>query len=255
MIRLLFLASFFFITSLFSFTIYEDTSAIIQPSEIVKYKDKFEKPINHTVRAYKTIVWLKYKFTNNTSKSQTKYIQFSSVLLENVDMFFYKDNKLTKKENGLFVPINEREVQLAHFTFKVNIDKNSEQEIFIRIKAKNMKAYYNNIYNDYEELISVVNSKVYILIFASGILFSLLVLIIILYIYKRDNIYLFYLFYSLSTYMVISFNASHLQYLIQDILTLILNLFLHKLIVLQALYNILQPAKQLFIPSMELTLY
>lgn len=143
-----------------------------------------------------------------------RFILFSSSTLNSINMYYFNDDKLVVSQNGLTIPIVNRDVKLSNFSFKIRIDANTTKDIFIQIKSNNNKSFAHTIHNTSEEFYEVIYNQKFIFIFLSGIVFIILLLTIILYFNTKDKKYFIYFIYSILGYVSILFLNTYMQYIL-----------------------------------------
>jgi two-component sensor histidine kinase len=213
MIKYFFIFCLFF-SSLFSENLtltFNDTTDIYNDFKIEYLKDnsnlsnikdiekkEFKKITNNgfTLGYSNQKIWIKINILNK-SKEENFILTLNETFYEKANLYYKKDNRWIKKENGLFIPIKQREIKYNKLSFKLNLPRNYQNNIYLELKGK--YAYFGEVSFYKENYFRLKNfldmNNLYIFIF--GTTFIILIFSIGLSATLKEKIYYYYLGYTL----------------------------------------------------------
>ncbi|MDK2091586.1 7TM diverse intracellular signaling domain-containing protein [Aliarcobacter butzleri] len=136
-------------------------------------------------------VWLKINLFNQ-SDDEDFILTLNETFYEKANLYYKKDGKLIEINNGLFLPLEKREVKYNKLSFKLNLEKNNKYEIFILLNGK--YSYFGKV-SILKEAYFKINSfldmnNIYLLIF--GTTSIILIFSLGLWISLKEKIYYYY---------------------------------------------------------------
>lgn len=185
---------------------YKSDNSIVKDAIFKKYKNKeFENiPEKGFSLGYsKAIYWFAFEFKK--LREVDTFLKFRRILTEKVNLYLYQNEKLTEEiENGYLTQIEDRDVEKESIVFKLKKDEIENRVFLLRVESR-LPILISFLISDSEEIDSEYQNERIFLAFFSGIIFSLFVYYLIIYIYVKDNIYLFYNIYLLGSTLLILF--------------------------------------------------
>ena len=138
----------------------------------------------------KIVVWIKIELSNKSKISENKIIEINNPLLE--EIVLYSKNETLKKSGML--NIREEKTAINPF-FNVTINPNEKKIYYLKIVNNTTCLQFSiNILND-KEFFKQDKYKQFVIISFVGIIIAFLIYAIALYLYTKDNSYLYYTFY------------------------------------------------------------
>ena len=191
----LIVALLFTINLIFGYEIYVDKNSQLKIEDILSGKYEFENK-DVTLKYSNSTLWLKRDIENKSEKSVTKYIVFTFIVLDNIEMY-YQDNQgfVHKKVGGTQILIDQRDIKNRKVGFKVDIPPHKAQTLYFKINTSYVLNYDNIVFDTLDEMYSYLNSidnRFYAAISVMSVIFIIMLLI---YFFLRDKVYLYYLFF------------------------------------------------------------
>lgn len=199
--------------SLLNLRYFNDKNSTLSISEIID--TKFEKQIspNFALGYQKGDIWFKFELTNNSDQT-TVILSLNESFYEKAELYYFATNKkLLHKSNSLFKPVNDREVASNKLAFELDLPEGAKQTFWLKINGKysyfgrlsiqSKQAFYAHTF--------LSMNTVYIFIF--GILFTVVIFNLSLYLYVRERVYLYYVSYAFFNLIYMSNISGLLVYL------------------------------------------
>jgi len=182
----------------FDLQYYLDETNSLKIEDILKF-NKFKKATSKLSFGYKKDkLWLKIDFKNN-SANEDFIISLGEFFYETANLYYLdKDTKnLIKKTNGLFIPIEKREIQNSEISFKFNSKAYESNTLYLELNAK--YSYFGDISIYKENYIfknEIINIK-FFYIFMFGTLTIVILFNLFLGFQLKEIIYYYYVGYTL----------------------------------------------------------
>lgn len=166
--------------------------------EKVAISKAFEKHSNKFSLGYlKDTIWIKID-VKNISSSEEFILSINEHFYEKANMYYFNssNNLWEKTQNGVFIPIKQRDIQNSKLAFNLNLPQNSSQTIFIELKAKypyfGNLAIYSKDYFFTNQLLSIDS----FFIFQFGILMIIIIFNLFLWLSLKEKVFIYYVGYS-----------------------------------------------------------
>lgn len=142
-------------------------------------------------------IWIKVDLKNKSFKEDF-ILSINEHFYEKANMHYFDDLEKSWKvlENGVFTPIEKRDIQTSKLAFNFKIQQNNSQTIFIELKGK--YPYFGNIAvysKDYFFTNKLLNIDSFF-IFQFGILFIIIVFNLFLWLSLKEKVYIYYVGYT-----------------------------------------------------------
>jgi len=198
---------------------YEDTTGILQITDIVFFKNTDFKEYRETTKLRKDrVYWAKLTVRNKTEYSIDKILIIGKKRHSDfAQMYvFNHNNQIKYAESGFFLQKNKKDVKTEIGSkFKIHLKAHEEYEIYLRIQ--NISGYSPafdvtlveelDFYND-------VASRNLVFGFIVGILWIMLFYNLLIYVYNRDLVYIYYSLYVLGMiFNLISTRGLFIEYI------------------------------------------
>lgn len=142
------------------------------------------------------IVWLRYDLINKTENTN-KFLFIKNSSLDSLDLFVVKDGIVTQTySGGRLHDFNEKVIPSKSIIFNVELPKNEEVSIYLRVKSVNKTIITSSI-NDRKIIEGLINRENIIFGIFSGIIIGLFFYNLFLYFSVRDKIYLIYVVHTI----------------------------------------------------------
>ncbi|WNL30744.1 7TM diverse intracellular signaling domain-containing protein [Aliarcobacter cryaerophilus] len=187
----------FSINENFEISYLKDSSNELNIEEIANSND-FQKNSNKFSFGYlPDTIWIKIDLKNKSSKEDF-ILSINEHFYEQANLYYFDDSKKLWKisKNGVFKPINKRDIQTSKLAFNFKIQQNNSQTIFIELKGK--YPYFGNIAvysKDYFFTSKLLNIDSFF-IFQFGILFIIIVFNLFLWLSLKEKVYIYYVGYT-----------------------------------------------------------
>ncbi len=192
--------------------IFIDNTGSLSLDKIVKSKfKKNDKPVLWLGIKPHTSCWIKFRLKNETSSKITKILEYQNPKTE--EIIFY-DGK-NKTLEGMFHKSKDR--FSINPIFKIELKPHEERLFFIKAHSKISTLIVKlKLWNEFDFIQKDYKNKICLFIFFT-IIITLLVYNLILYLFTKDIIYLFYVLYLFSIVIVQSIHLGFAQlYLLND---------------------------------------
>lgn len=161
-------------------------------------------------------VWLKVKIDNNTKQIKENFLALSNIhIMEEVHFYTVSNNQVIKVDTEWNKYTNYNTINRLGKTllYKNKISKNDSLEVFIYIKAKSN--IYFELYNgNLNDVLNQINKSSILLLILSGMLLSLSIYYLFLWLLTPYKEYLYYVaFASSMTIWSFYINGGFAQYL------------------------------------------
>jgi len=193
----------------FDLQYYLDETNSLKIEDILKF-NKFKKATSKLSFGYKKDkLWLKIDF-KNSSFNEDFILSLGEFFYETANLYYLdKDTKnLIKKTNGLFIPIEKREIQNSEISFKFNSKAYESNTLYLELNAK--YSYFGDISIYKENYIfknEIINIK-FFYIFMFGTLTIVILFNLFLGFQLKEIIYYYYVGYTLCiTYYLINISG------------------------------------------------
>lgn len=185
--------------------LYYKSNENITIKEIVDINFKEKSSNNFSLGYVPQELWIKLKIKNNSQNSNF-ILTVNEHFYEKFNLYYF-DKKWIKKENGLFKPIQNREIKTNKLSFKLFLPTNEQREFYLQLKGK--YAYFGNLqlYNSQEFFIKEQISINSFYIFIFGIFTIILIFSGFLFVKLKEKIYFYYFGYSFF-YLIYTVNIS-----------------------------------------------
>ena len=186
--------------------ILEDDTNSLTINDVIK-SDKFTVSATDSPNPGLTSSSIWTRFTvKNDSINENWLIEIRITTLEKVELYKLDDvGNYTIERSGYKVPINNREVPHRFFIFNLNIPKGKTCAYYLRVESQDAITLPISIISE-----QVLNYKDYIRQYTIGIYYGVLTVMIFynlfIYIFLRDESYLYYFLYFASFLMVQSYS-------------------------------------------------
>jgi len=161
----------------------------------------------------KSVFWIKVKLSNNTNLQSKQSLHFSYALLDYIDIYEFKKNRLILKREMGDLRVYKNDGFLKEPTYFLNIDSKEEKILIIRVQTQG-SMNIDLIVSDYEKYVDYGVKKSQILMLFYGSVLIMLLYNFVLYLYIRDKSYLIYIFFHISYLMfTLSYHGYAFAYL------------------------------------------
>lgn len=197
----------------FQITYLKDNNSSLSIEDVINRKFDKTSRNQFTLGYTKGDVWIKLNVKND-SIHDAFIISLGESFYESAVLYYFDQNStLLKKHNGLFIPVDQREVITNKIAFEVSLPKNTTTTFYLKIHGK--YAYFGNITLEtkkyfYAHGVFNINS-LYLIIF--GIVFAIIVFNIFLYLKVKERIYFYYVGYAFFNLVYMSNISGILVYL------------------------------------------
>ncbi|MEA2099368.1 MAG: sensor histidine kinase [Campylobacterota bacterium] len=157
-----------------------------------------------------SIFWIKVKVFNNSTIDSKKVLSFPYTLLDYIDIYELKDNKLIKKREMGDLREYVNDGFFSEPSFFVNLQANEKKTFIFKVQTQGSMNIDLKIL-DYDSYIKDGVIKSQILMFYFGAVLIMLMYNFILYLYIRDKSYLYYIFFHFD-YMLFTLAYSGLAF-------------------------------------------
>ena len=178
----------------FKISYIKDETALLKIEDISKKEFSKITKNNFTLGYTKGTAWFKFS-VENRSLDEEFIFSLNESFYEIANLYYF-DKKWIKKSNGVFMPLEQREVKDSKLSFEVHIPTLNVKTFYIQLQAK--YAYFGNLtlqkksfFND-NSILSI--NSIYIFLF--GILLIIILFNLFLYLKLKEKIYLYYVGYS-----------------------------------------------------------
>lgn len=189
----------------FNFSYLKDELSTLQIDDISKKKFDKNSKNKFTLGYTKGSVWIKFSI-DNKSLNNNFILSLNESFYEIANLYYYED-KWIKKSNGVFKPIENREIRSNFLSYDIKLLENEKKVFYLELKGK--YAYFGNLTlyeKDYFYFTNVMNiNNLYIFIF--GIILLIIIFNLFLYLKLREKIYIYYVGYSFFN-LIYMINAS-----------------------------------------------
>ena len=178
----------------FRFSYLKDESSILNIEDISKKQFDKSSKNKFTLGYTKGSVWIKFSVENKSLNNEF-ILSLNESFYEIANLYYY-ENKWIKKSNGIFNPIESREIRNNFLSHSIKLSENEKKVFYLELKGK--YAYFGNLTlceKDYFYFYNSINiNNLYIFIF--GIVLIIIVFNLFLYLKLREKIYAYYVGYS-----------------------------------------------------------
>jgi two-component sensor histidine kinase len=169
-----------------------DLKANLNINDIVK--KEFKKTNSDYIRLGYTnhALWLKFSIKNNSKIPITRYLYLSNPIIDNITLFFKKENSYIKQTQGRSDFTNYIDENILHPTFKINFKAQEEKEFYLKTDSRSSANYFKLYLKD--DINFLKDEYIYQLIEALffGAMIALIIYNIFIYIFTKERAYLFY---------------------------------------------------------------
>ena len=201
-----------FITNLHAYEIYVDETNSITPERMFKHKDKFHNIEKSFVGILASTLWIKLNIDNHTNEDIAKYILFHTPNFENVTMYYYLDNQLIEKLNGINVRIEKREFKSSQPAFEIALKAQESKTVLVKIKTKQIINFSYQLFDNKKSLLSYISRNLNFGIFILGMAFIIIIFTALVLVYNYHKIYLAYFVFLIATFIIQLFVGGYIQY-------------------------------------------
>ena len=178
----------------FKISYIKDETTLLKIEDIQTQEFLKTTPNNFTLGYTKGTLWLKFSVAN-TSLEEHFIISLNESFYEVANLYYF-DKKWIKKSNGVFVPIQTREVKESSLSFEVPIPTGEAQTFYIQLQGK--YSYFAKVTVEKKSLLhyNTILSMNSINILLFGILLMIVLFNLFLYLKLKEKIFLYYVGYS-----------------------------------------------------------
>ncbi|GEM_PF-1432227 len=145
----------------------------------------------YTIKSVNNTYWFVFNLNNPTSENVERIVGFDEVFLDRVDIYYKQDNVWQSKKSGVSVPINAREVKNQCPNFQITLKAHENKTIYLKVKSHFALTIGLSVLPENNFLEQVQNRAMgYWSFLGSGSI--MLIFSILLLIYFRERIYLYY---------------------------------------------------------------
>lgn len=196
----------------FQILYYQDNTNKLQIEDIIKKEFKNKIPNKYSFAYPKGKIWIKIDLLNKTFED-TFILNLNESIYEKANLYYYEDEKLIKKLNGIEQDIEKREIKRKEIAYLINIEKGQEKSFYIELEGTlsniiNLSISTNKYYLDK----SFLESNNFI-VFSLGIIVFIILFNLFLYFNLKEKIYIYYVIYVFSTFMIILNSSGFFIYL------------------------------------------
>jgi two-component sensor histidine kinase len=188
--------------------IYHDIGNHETINTILKKNDKFittnKKVIDYCILAPES-VWIKFKLYNPTSSPIKKIISFENIFLEEIELYKIENQKIVSKKTTGFYHLKSFEGTVK-LNVPVTLNPKTTQDYYLHVKNEKLSLWFKPIIHDPKEFKKEDTAKQVIWALFFGGILSLVLYNIFLFIFTRDEIYLYYFLYLIATLMQSEFS-------------------------------------------------
>ncbi|QOY50962.1 7TM diverse intracellular signaling domain-containing protein [Candidatus Sulfurimonas baltica] len=178
----------------FKISYIKDESALLKIEDVTNEEFSKTTTNNFTLGYTKGALWLKFSVTN-ASLEERFIISLNESFYEVANLYYF-DKKWIKKSNGVFVPIQTREVKESKLSFEVPIATGQTQTFYVQLQGKyscfGKVTVEKKSFLHYNSILSM--NTINILLF--GILLMIVLFNLFLYLKLKEKIFLYYVGYS-----------------------------------------------------------
>ena len=178
----------------FRFSYLKDENSTLTISDIAHQAFTESSPNAFALGYTKGTVWIKID-VHNLSDEENFVLSLGEHFYERANLYYLKEGRTIQKHNGLFIPIEEREIYTDQLAFTLTIPKNTAQTLYLQLQGK--YAYFGNITLTKEQSFrpyTLLNiNTVYLLLF--GITAIIVLFNLFLYFKVKERVYAYYVGY------------------------------------------------------------
>lgn len=155
-------------------------------------------------------LWIKIDI-KNLSKNEDFILSINEQFYEKANIYYEKDSIWQRVANGIFVPLEQRDVKSTKLGFNLHISEDSSQTIYLELKGK--YPYFGNItiftkeYFLKDSFFSINN----FIIFVLGVLVIVVIYNLFLYISLKEKVFIYYVCY---TFFAINYLINQSSFLV-----------------------------------------
>ena len=140
-------------------------------------------------------LWIKFR-VKNSSDFESFIFTLNETFYETANIYYTDKNSWIKKENSLYTNLENREIYFNKLSFKVDLAKDFEDDIYLQLKGK--YSYFGNIiiYEQKEFLQKIFYDSNSLYLFVFGITFLVFLFSLVMFITLREKIYFYYMGYN-----------------------------------------------------------
>lgn len=141
-------------------------------------------------------LWIKFR-VKNSSDFESFIFTLNETFYETANIYYTDKNSWIKKENSLYTELENREIYFNKLSFKVDLAKDFEDDIYLQLKGK--YSYFGNIiiYEQKEFLQKIFYDSNSLYLFIFGITFLVFLFSLVMFIVLREKLYFYYMGYNL----------------------------------------------------------
>lgn len=179
----------------FMLSYYVENNTTLDISEIAAKTFTEQTPNKFSLAYVNKPVWLKFT-VKNSSQNERFVLSLNESFYEIANLYHY-DGGWKVQKNSLYTPLDERPMHSYLLSFPITVPFDEEVTYYLQIKGK--YAYFANIELYTQESLpdKIIAGVSSLFLFSFGILFAILLFALFLYIKLRQNIYKYYLGYSI----------------------------------------------------------
>ncbi len=189
------------ITSAERFFYYEDRSGTLTANAARELSGKEWSHLPGNIANFgfsESVYWFSFDIQNLSSRAIDLYVHIDYSLLDSIEFYTYADGLLSEKYiAGDTLAFNERPVDYPTFLFPVELRKDQQKQVFIRVQSKGSVQVPLSIWQKDAFLLDKFSY-----VFLYGCFLSAILIMsaynLCLFVFVRERSYLFYTFFTLS---------------------------------------------------------
>jgi signal transduction histidine kinase len=159
---------------------------------LLLYEQFKNRRSRYTIKSINNTYWFVFELTNTTSERVERIVGFDEVFLDKVDIYYKEDSVWQTESNGVSVPLAKREVRNQCPNFEIAFNPHESKTIYIKVKSRFALTLGITVLPKNDFLKRVQNRTVGYWSFL-GSASIMLIFSILLLLYFRERIYLYYI--------------------------------------------------------------
>ncbi len=158
-------------------------------------------------------VWIKFELKNHTNQTIKRILAIDNFSLEQIDLYQTQNKTILSKQTTGVFHLQKFDGTITH-KLSLNIKPNSVQTYYLYVKNEKLSLWFKpQLYEPQEFFKEDSLKQVIWALFFGGIL-ALIIYNLFLFLFTKDNIYLFYLLYLIATLLQHQLSLNAKQYLL-----------------------------------------
>jgi len=194
----------------FSISYYYDQTSSLNINNIADLNLTRSTPSQFTFGYREGTIWFKLTMTNR-SKESDFVLHFTEPFWTTIDLYESVKDKWIRHQNGLRIPLRERQIQDAKPAFYLHLHPGETKTYFIQGQTHNGQIGAFKVYTEKEFFRPSRPTLNHLYLFYSGVLAIIIILNVFLWLEIRERIYAYYIGYvSAFIVFITMFNGSYL---------------------------------------------